>query len=140
MIRLGLFFYDHLARRGQLPKSCKLNLADTIHGKPLKDSYQTGFSYYDCQTDDSRLVIANAKFADRFNANILTRHECIKLTNNQQSWHAILKNQSNHQYLGLNCKAVINAAGPWVADVIKNCSKFTCKHHLKFIKGRPHYY
>ena len=60
MLRSGLLLYDTLGGLKTLPSSRSLNLAANPLGAPLKDSFQRGFSYWDCQTDDARLVVLNA--------------------------------------------------------------------------------
>nr|WP_237143901.1 FAD-dependent oxidoreductase [Piscirickettsia salmonis] len=60
LIRIGLFLYDHLAKRKFLPRSRAYNLNTTLFGKNLKSKLKRGFSYYDCHVDDSRLVVLNA--------------------------------------------------------------------------------
>src|SRR5690606_6448859 len=49
MIRLGLFFYDHLSSRQTRPGSIGLDLADNDpRGLPLKPQFKCGFEYSDC--------------------------------------------------------------------------------------------
>src|SRR6185312_5549978 len=54
MIRAGLFLYDHLGGRRKLPSSRSINLREATEGRPLKDSFQTGFVYSDCWVEDAR--------------------------------------------------------------------------------------
>src|SRR5262245_14260508 len=57
LIRLGLFFYDHLGGRSSiLPASKAIDLAQAPAGKPLKASFVRGFEYSDGWVDDARLV------------------------------------------------------------------------------------
>ena len=45
MIRIGLFLYDHLARREVLPASGTVDLRSHPAGQPLKPSFRKGFVY-----------------------------------------------------------------------------------------------
>ncbi len=117
MIRLGLFFYDHLSRRDRLPSSKALNLK----GGPLNDQYSKGFSYADCWVDDARLVVLNAIDAAERGATILTHTKCTGLVpeENGKSWTVYLKGRDP-----VSAKMVVNAAGPWVREVLES-SKLT---------------
>src|SRR6185437_16510969 len=77
MIKIGLFLYDHLAKRQLLPSSKTIDLHTDIRGKALQNHLKKGFSYFDCYADDARLVIANALAARKNHATILTRTEFI---------------------------------------------------------------
>src|SRR5262245_49444053 len=77
MIRLGLFFYDHLARRRVLEASESIDLQKHPAGAPLKQEFRHAFAYSDCRGDDSRLVIANLLGAERHGAKIFARHKLI---------------------------------------------------------------
>ncbi len=60
LMRLGLFFYDHIGgRKDCLPASaaCASPTARTERCEPGLDH---GFAYSDCWVDDSRLVVLNA--------------------------------------------------------------------------------
>ena len=60
MIRIGLFLYDHLARREVLPGSRIVDLRSHPAGAPLKPQFKRGFVYSDGWVDDARLVVLNA--------------------------------------------------------------------------------
>ena len=60
MVRLGLFLYDHLAKREWLPASGTLDLRSHPVGKPLQQRFRSGFAYSDGWVDDARLVVLNA--------------------------------------------------------------------------------
>lgn len=129
LIRLGLFFYDHLAKHPSLPGSTALSLQNTRYGQPLLPFLTRGFSYYDCQTDDARLVILNALSAKNHQANILTRSEFIQAQREKDYWKIELKNISTQHTQFHYAKALINAAGPWI-----NTVKLT-QFNMKLVKG-----
>src|SRR5262249_3756260 len=49
LIRLGLFFYDFLAQRRQLPRSQAIDLHRHPFGQALKPSLTHAFAYSDCR-------------------------------------------------------------------------------------------
>lgn len=110
MIRLGLFLYDHLSKRKLLPKSKPINLK---HHELLPHLHK-GFSYYDCFTDDSRLVILNALSAKEHGATILTRTEFLSADYENNQWKITLKNNDTISYH--YAKVIMNATGPWVKE------------------------
>ncbi|MBV8802652.1 MAG: FAD-dependent oxidoreductase, partial [Gammaproteobacteria bacterium] len=92
MIKIGLFLYDHLAKRHRLPASKSLHLLNDIRGKELLSHLKKGFSYFDCYTDDTKLVILNALSAKQHNATILTRTEFLNAYPDNNYWKVQLKN------------------------------------------------
>src|SRR3954466_2093864 len=71
MIRIGLFLYDHLARRSLLPGSVPVRLDAPPYASGLKPELKHGFIYSDCRVDDARLVLANAMDARERGARVL---------------------------------------------------------------------
>jgi len=119
MIRAGLFLYDHLAKREKLNGSGSLSLLDDVRGDVIRDDYKRAFSYADCWADDSRLVALNAMSAAQKGATILTRHKCIKLKHDDDCWIVDYKeNSSKAQVETIKASMVINAAGPWVRELL----------------------
>ena len=133
LIRLGLFLYDHLARRQQLARSKSLRFKPSPHN-PLKPQFTHGFRYSDCSVDDARLVILNALSAAELGAHILTRTTCIKIERFKTYWHATLQ-KSDQSLLQIHAKCVINATGPWVDQTHHALFTNPSLHHLQKIKG-----
>src|SRR5690349_17197939 len=63
MIRAGLFLYDHLGGRRELPGTEAIDPAHHPLGLPLRQGVRTAFIYSDCCVDDARLVILAARDA-----------------------------------------------------------------------------
>lgn len=135
MIRSGLFLYDHLAKRKTIPGSTQIKLRECSEGNALKPEYTTGFSYYDCATDDARLCVLNAIAAKNNNARILTRTECLHAERQTHHWTATLQQQSSKQTFTVQAKAIVNATGPWADRVAKEVLGSTCNHTLVLVKG-----
>ena len=115
MIRLGLFFYDHLARRKILRRSEAIDLHRHQAGEALKPDYRHAFAYSDCRGDDARLVIANLLGARRNGADIFPRYRCVGAERQGDLWRITL--ESKGKSFTVTSRAVVNAAGPWVVDV-----------------------
>jgi len=130
LIHLGLFLYDHLTKNNTLPKSKKIKLE-----QPLKTDFKTGFSYYDAQTDDARLVIENAMAARKKGATILTRTACISAQRTNDNWLVELLNINTQEKIKVNAKAIVNATGPWVTETLQQVIKITNASQIKLVKG-----
>lgn len=135
LLRLGLFLYDHIGGRKLLPATKSLNLATHRMGKPLKETYTKAFEYSDCAVDDARLVILNALDAAQRGATILTRHRFTGAKRQNGWWFIDVKNPSG-QTTHYKAKALVNAAGPWVDKVLKDCHpRREPKSHIRLVKG-----
>ncbi len=117
LIRLGLFFYDHLGGRKLLPPSRAIDLASDPAGAPLKPTFRRGFEYSDCWVDDARLVVLNAVDAARRGAEVRTRTAMTGATRANGRWRIDLTDASSGERWAANARILINAAGPWVAEV-----------------------
>ncbi|MGE0008052.1 MAG: glycerol-3-phosphate dehydrogenase [Parvibaculaceae bacterium] len=117
MIRLGLFFYDHLAQRRILRRSEAIDLRRHPAGEALKPRYRRAFAYSDCRGDDARLVIANLLGAERGGARILPRHRFVTAARDGDLWRVTLEKTGESGRVVIASRALVNAAGPWVVDV-----------------------
>jgi glycerol-3-phosphate dehydrogenase len=114
-MRAGLFLYDHLAARKSLGGSNAIDLRRDPAGSPLASELSRGFTYWDCAVDDARLVVLNVIAARDSGARILTRSPVTALTIESGLWIATFGGGAGRYA----ARAVVNAAGPWVADVAK---------------------
>ncbi|MFM9925628.1 glycerol-3-phosphate dehydrogenase [Variovorax sp. H27-G14] len=139
MIRIGLFMYDHLAKREVLPPSRSIDLRRHAAGKPLKDQYKRGFVYSDGWVDDARLVVLNALDAKARGAEVLTRTRCVSAQRNADSWTATLQGADGTQRT-LRARAVVNAAGPWAESFLRGVARSAkgeslATKSLRLVKG-----
>ena len=134
MIRAGLFLYDYLARRDTLPNSRGISLRERPYNHGLKPSVTKGFIYSDCWVDDARLVIANARAAADRGATVLTRTTCTAATRDGTRWRATLtpENAAPHT---VNCRALVNATGPWALKFINKNNYLHAALGLKLVRG-----
>jgi glycerol-3-phosphate dehydrogenase len=139
MIRAGLFLYDHLARRELLPGSRGIDLRRHPAGAPLVDSIKRGFVYSDGWVDDARLVALNALDAKEHGALIKTRTRLLSATRDAGEWQVMLSDPGGT--LNIRARAIANAAGPWVSDLLKNelddgkGSRRGAHHSVRLVKG-----
>ena len=89
ILRFGLFLYDWLGARKNLPASRTIDLTHNVVGQPLKRSFRYGFEYSDCWVDDSRLVVLNARDAADRGASIRTRTRCVR-AERKERWELVL--------------------------------------------------
>ncbi|MCB9982287.1 MAG: glycerol-3-phosphate dehydrogenase [Rhodospirillales bacterium] len=138
LIRLGLFLYDHLARRRFLPGSRMVNLKASAFGVPLADHYTRGFVYSDCWVDDARLVVLNAMDAAEKGAKILTRCVCTKILPKSQHWAIEYQPEGATKAKSITASMVVNAAGPWVRKVLEGSgldSQVKPVPNVRLVKG-----
>ena len=139
MIRIGLFMYDHLARREVLPGSRSVDLRAHAAGKPLKAQYKRGFIYSDGWVDDARLVVLNALDAQARGAEVLTRTRCVNAKRDAEGWTATLLGADGNKRT-LRARAVVNAAGPWAESFLRGVAQSArgetlATKSLRLVKG-----
>lgn len=123
LLRSGLFLYDHLGGRRLLPPTRTLDLSANEFGKPLQPGlFSTGYEYSDCWVDDARLVVLNARAAAALGAQIATRTDLISAVRNNGTWHATVRNRRSGVESQIQARVLVNAAGPWVQNVLTKSS------------------
>lgn len=135
MLRLGLFLYDHLGRRTRLPSSAGLNLTTHPAGKMLRNKFTKGFIYSDCWVDDSRLVVLNALDAQARGAKILTRQRFVSARRQENYWQIEIEDAQTMRRQQLQAKAIVNAAGPWVEEIIHGQFNLPSQNQVSLVKG-----
>ena len=131
MIRAGLFLYDHLGKRKRLGASRSLRFGP---GYPLKPAITRGFEYADCAVDDARLVVLNAMAAREKGAHIVTRTRCLRAERVDGVWQVELQH-ADGSLQSIRARALVNAAGPWVASFIKDDLKLDAPYGIRLIQG-----
>ncbi|MEO0973253.1 MAG: glycerol-3-phosphate dehydrogenase [Pseudomonadota bacterium] len=135
LLRLGLFLYDHLGARRELPASSRVDLTAAPHAGVLREGTTFGFEYSDCWVDDARLVVLNALDAANRGAQVMTRTACVGLERQGTGWLATLQPASGSPTFHVHARAVVNAAGPWVTDVLQLSRPTERKHAVRLVKG-----
>src|SRR5690349_24638564 len=131
-LRLGLFVYDRLASRDMLPGTRTVDLTHHPVGQPLKRTFRYGFEYSDCSVDDARFVVLMAMDAKERGADIRTRTRCIR-ADRHENWELVLSNRGRRQTA--TARVLINAAGPWIAQVAEISMRHPLKEGIRLVKG-----
>jgi glycerol-3-phosphate dehydrogenase len=135
LIRLGLFLYDHLGGRKILPATATLDLRDGPEGAPLKDKFTRAYEYSDCWIEDSRLVVLNARDAEARGARIRTRTRVQSAERVGDLWQVTLRDQETGAVEVVQARALVNAAGPWVKDVISGTLRLNSAEGVRLVRG-----
>ncbi len=135
LIRLGLFLYDHLGGRKRLPPTRSLDLRTAPEGAPIRKQFTKAFEYSDCWVDDSRLVLLNALDAAERGAEILTRTACRSARREGDHWLIALEDRRTGRTQTVRARCVINAAGPWVEEVLGRVAGVNSRRHVRLVKG-----
>jgi glycerol-3-phosphate dehydrogenase len=129
LLRLGLFLYDHIGGRKLLPPTVTRRLRDGV----LKPDYTLGFEYSDCWVEDSRLVVLNARDAAERGAMVMPRTECVSATRHEGLWTLVLRDRQGER--SIRARAVVNAAGPWVAGVLGQVLRANTESKVRMVQG-----
>ncbi|MFL1465361.1 glycerol-3-phosphate dehydrogenase [Marinobacter sp. HN1S83] len=132
MIRMGLFLYDHLAKREVLPGSRSIRFDEK---DPLKSDITKGFEYSDGWVDDARLVVLTAKKAQEYGATILTRTKCINAERGADSWNVSLQDLNDDRIQHVSAKVIVNASGPWVSRLFSESLAMKAPKVIRMVKG-----
>jgi glycerol-3-phosphate dehydrogenase len=125
MLRAGLLLYDLLAGRGSLPRSRTVKGGDPA----LKPGFRLA-AYWDAFVDDARLVVLNALDAAERGAEIATRTEFLSARRDGGAWAVDLSGGRS-----VRAGMIVNAAGPWVADVLKARLGAETASAVRLVKG-----
>jgi glycerol-3-phosphate dehydrogenase len=123
-IRLGLSLYallsgfEPLGRFHSIPNA-KWHTLNGLKTTGLKAVFQ----YWDAQTQDQKLTQAVALSAQSLGAQIITQANCTKLTFKDKLWHLSYAKEGITEEI--QAAMVINAAGPWVNEVLAGVLKDT---------------
>ena len=141
LVKLGVWIYDHIGGRNSLPKSRIVDFEGdeaVKYAKPLKGNIKDGLVYYDCQVDDTRLVVSNAVDAAARGAQVLTHSICEHLAVHDGVWRLALREVGKAGLRNVSASMVVNATGPWVGKFLENLGIGESDHdlpHVRMVKG-----
>jgi glycerol-3-phosphate dehydrogenase len=134
---LALYVYELLAKVDKserfqyLTKSEVLKLQPSLKGQGLRGA----FIYTEYQTDDARLVIEILKTAANQKAKSFNYTKVEKIEKVDGGYQIDVKDTLNDQIYIFHAKAVINAAGPWIDDVLKKSTSKSVPAKIVHSKG-----
>jgi glycerol-3-phosphate dehydrogenase len=134
MLKLGLALYDRLGGRSSLPRSRSLRVAGSRYGEGLQSHVDEAFTFADCWVDDSRLVVLNAVDASESGARILTRTRFVSASRDASGWRCTLLDAQGESTT-VSAAVLVNAAGPWVAEVLANRVSVQRTKAVRLVKG-----
>jgi glycerol-3-phosphate dehydrogenase len=134
-VRLGLFLYDHIAPRKKLPGTESIKLTRHPAGQALKPGFDKAFMYSDCWVEDSRMVALNALDAFERGADIRVRTKLVSARRDGKTWVASLQNVETGETEDVRARVVVNAAGPFVADVLNAKLGLNTTKNVRLVKG-----
>jgi glycerol-3-phosphate dehydrogenase len=133
VLRTGLAMYDYMGGRKLLPPTKTLDLTRDQTGKPLKPGYRLGFEYSDCWVDDARFVVLNVRDAADKGATIFARTKVTSARRENGGWTITLDGEGGTETV--RAKMIVNAAGPWVDQVINGVMGKNGAHNVRLVQG-----
>jgi len=146
LIRLGMFLYDLMAglknihRHKSFSAKKLLNLEPNLNEKNL----QGGGIYYDCQTNDARLTLANIQDAAANGATVKNYTEVTKINNHPNGTEIETLNTLTHEKQNFTGTFIVNVTGPWLDENLTKwhlekadaeSQKHQQQKHLRLTKG-----
>ncbi len=135
LIRLGLLLYDHIGARRSLPASTAVDLSRAPEGEPLRPGFTRGFEYSDCWVDDARLVVLNAMDAAARGAEVRVCTEVVSARRISGRWQIELRNGRSGRAQTVEARALVNAGGAFVADVMAGRTGAHAVPRVRLVKG-----
>lgn len=133
LLRAGLFLYDHLGGRRRLPPTRMLLRSRDPRLDPLHERYARAFEYSDCWADDARLVVLNALDAYERGACIAIGWSFVEARRESGLWRIDVESEGGERRT-LLARALVNAAGPWVEQVLARVG-VPSRSALRLVKG-----
>lgn len=128
-IRTGLALYDLLAGRANIRRHRAWDAADLLREAPLvPDGLRGGFSYWDAQVDDLRLVRTVVRSAIRDGATVLEETRADSLRREGEGW-SVRANSEETRF-----DMVVNAAGPWMNELLAQ-NGIRASYVLSLVRG-----
>ena len=133
LIRLGLLIYDTLGGRKILPGARTLDLRTDPAGAVLNPKFRHAYEYSDCWVEDSRLVVLNARDAEARGAKIMVGTKVLSADRQPDHWQITVEGpQGKAVHLA---RALVNAGGPWVEDVIRKTLRINSTEGVRLVRG-----
>ncbi|MGR6501152.1 glycerol-3-phosphate dehydrogenase/oxidase [Shewanella sp. Koi 1] len=133
-IRAGLSLYALLSEFDPLGRFVSIPAVHWHRFKGLKLSgLKAVFQYWDAQTDDKLLTQAVARSAEALGAYVYAEAEFLQLNHLNEQIDLSFRHRGEVQHI--EAKLVINAAGPWVNEVLAKVSPPLAGVELDWVQG-----
>jgi glycerol-3-phosphate dehydrogenase len=134
VLRAGLALYDALSFGGGMPASGRLDDDDISQLPHLRqDDLKAVLHYCDCITDDARLTLAVLLDARSRGADILNRRTVTAIAPLDDGYGVDLDERGQRRRV--EARFIVNAAGPWVADVDGMTEAAPPPRALRLVRG-----
>jgi glycerol-3-phosphate dehydrogenase len=133
LIRLGLFLYDHLGGRKILPGTRTVDLRTDPAGRALQPKFEHAYEYSDVWVEDSRLVVLNARDAQARGARIMVGTRVMSADRHDGLWQVVTEGPEGRRVF--HARALVNAGGPWVGDVIRDVTRIASTEGVRLVRG-----
>jgi glycerol-3-phosphate dehydrogenase len=130
--QLGLLLSDRF-RPALLPAARAVDLTYGEAGVPLRRRFRLGMEVSACQVDDGRLVVVNAVDAAGRGATIRTHTRLVRADRDGKVWRLVLNARGRRETV--TARALVNAAGPWAAEVLELMARRPSPLRTRFLKG-----
>ena len=137
-ICIGLFLYYLLSGFSASNRFRRLKRSEWQIFRNLKqDGLKAVLHYHDCQTDDLALTAAVAKSAQQLGAACLENTQLHSARKIDSSYSVELESFASQtpENISVNCKVLINAAGPWINEVAKNVDPQPPQVFIDLVQG-----
>ncbi len=133
-IRAGLALYSTLGglsgdTRFKIVPKHEWNQLDGLDHEDL----QKVFRYYDAQTDDKLLTEAVMRSAQSLGAELEMPAQLVEAERDKRSY--IVRYQKDMQQIECHARLLVNAAGPWVNDVLSKVTQKISQLEVDLIQG-----
>ena len=101
----------------------------------IANRYTKGFEYSDCFVDDARLVVLTARDAADRGAEIRTRSRAVEIRQVDGIWQVTVENTISGERTTIQARALVNAGGPWVEQVLSSGSGVNARAKVRLVQG-----
>ncbi len=119
-MNLGLWLYDTLAlfRAPRMHKTFRGKKAKKLEPLLGAEKLKGVLEYYDCFTDDARLVLENIIAANQAGADCYNHTEVVSIERTESKVSAVVvRDRVSNEQTTVKTRAVIVAAGPWTDTI-----------------------
>lgn len=129
-IKAGLYLYN-LIQSTEVQQPLAVNTPELY----LKPAFNNTLTFNDCTVSDTRLTLSNALLARDLGADIRTRHKVVEARRQGGVWQVRLQPGHCAQTESVQAKALINAGGWHVNDILHNTLHLKTRCSARLLRG-----